>query len=103
MIQAIFKMKNNQIVEYEVLGHANYAPIGSDIVCAAVSSLVIAITNELAEVSLTGEVDTDGLFVRLVEVSERTDALTKTLYNGLTSIAEQYPKNLSLSVDTEMS
>lgn len=90
-------------MEYEVVGHANYNEYGKDIVCAAVSSLVITITNELADVSTTGEVDDNGVFVKLLEVNERTEALTQALQNGLASITEQYPNYIALSVGPEMS
>ncbi|MER2130809.1 MAG: ribosomal-processing cysteine protease Prp [Carnobacterium inhibens] len=44
MIQATFHMNEKEdILAFKVEGHAGYAPSGRDIVCAAVSSLVIEI------------------------------------------------------------
>ena len=79
-------------------GHAGYADSGSDIVCAAVSVLVIntinamdSLANEEMEV-VTGEEDgvIDVVFVN--PVNEKTKLLMDTMILGLKSIAQQYGK-----------
>ena len=79
-------------------GHVGYAESGSDIVCAAVSILVIntinameCLANEEMEV-ITGEEDgvIDVVFVN--PVNEKTKLLMDTMILGLKSIAQQYGK-----------
>ncbi|MBP5835743.1 ribosomal-processing cysteine protease Prp [Candidatus Phytoplasma meliae] len=48
MIHYSFRKKDNhQIIAVEILGHANYAPKGLDIVCASVSTAIIVTLNSL--------------------------------------------------------
>ena len=81
-------------------GHAGYAVHGEDIVCAAISILVINTINSLEEI--TGEkmrVETDEEtgtirchFVNL-PLKETSKALMDSLVLGLTQIEKQYGKN----------
>ena len=91
-------------------GHAGYAEEGYDIVCAAVSVLGINCINSLEKLcSIEAEVTeyADGLLAfrlpsRLSsessEASHDAQLLMRSLRLGLESIAEEYPKNLSLSI-----
>ena len=48
MIQVtIYKNADNLITGYKLSGHADYSEYGSDIVCAAVSALVINTINSI--------------------------------------------------------
>ena len=47
MIKAILYISGGEIRGFDVSGHAEYAPYGEDIVCAAVSILTIATVNSL--------------------------------------------------------
>lgn len=72
-------------------GHAGYAPIGQDIVCAAVSSL-------LCTLALCDEVDveqSDGTMRLYGEASLKVCYLFRVFASGLFQIAEQYPPNVS--------
>ena len=54
MIQVtVFKNQDSQYTGFTCLGHAGYADAGEDIVCAAVSALVINTINSIA--CFTGE------------------------------------------------
>lgn len=90
MIQATFKKKDNQIYSYQIDGHAGFANIGNDIVCAGVSSLFIAITNKLIELGHT-HYDAEGNYFVSPRIKE--NILLETLYDGINAIAEQYPDN----------
>ena len=77
-------------------GHAGYAPEGSDIVCAAVSVLIMntinameTIVRERMEVIVNHE---DGVIdVTFVDpISEKSALLMDTMILGLESIAQQY-------------
>lgn len=93
MITAKFKKRNNQIYWYQVIGHAEYANIGNDIVCAAVSSIYITVTNTLLAAGRTFERD-GGYFI--LDATEADNACLKVLHDGIKSIAEQYPDNVEI-------
>ncbi|MBO4412683.1 MAG: ribosomal-processing cysteine protease Prp [Clostridia bacterium] len=50
MIKIKFYKKNKEIIGFDCFGHAGYAEMGADIVCAAVSSLVQNAEIALSEV-----------------------------------------------------
>ncbi|MEY8514484.1 ribosomal-processing cysteine protease Prp [Lactococcus taiwanensis] len=91
MITAKFKKKNNQIYWYQLTGHAGFANIGNDIVCAGISALYITITNKLLALGRTFERD-GGYFV--LDPTEQEIVCLELLYEGIVSIAEQYPDNV---------
>lgn len=93
MITAKFKKKNNQVYWYQVTGHAGYADLGTDIVCAGVSALYITVTNTLLSFGRTFERD-KGYFV--LDATDADNACLKVLYDGICSIAEQYPDNIEI-------
>lgn len=80
------------------MGHSGYADSGSDIVCAAVSVLVINTINAIEEFAkesmeiVTGQEDgiIDVIFVN--PVNEKTKLLMDTMVLGLKSIEKQYGK-----------
>lgn len=93
MITAKFKKKNNQIYWYQVTGHAGFANIGNDIVCAGISVLYITITNKLLVLGRTFERD-GGYFV--LDPTEQEIVCLELLHEGVASIAEQYPDNVKV-------
>jgi uncharacterized protein YsxB (DUF464 family) len=95
MIKAVFYLRKQDVIGYEITGHAHFAIKGSDIVCAAVSVLSQAITAELNNAVLN---DCEGISVRLIEPNVRNRVLCETLIHGLKQIEEQYPKNLKVDV-----
>lgn len=102
MIKATFQLnKNNQITGYRISGHALFLPKGIDIVCAGVSALTIAITNELRkDISVNhgnGFIAVSNILPSTVNLT-----LTHTLLSGLQSIAEQYPDNLTVEQLTSL-
>ncbi len=93
MITAKFKKSNNQIYWYQVAGHAGFANIGNDIVCAGISALYITITNKLLALGRTFERD-GGYFV--LDPTEQEIVCLELLHEGVASIAEQYPDNVKV-------
>ena len=94
MIRAKFQLnKTNQIISYQISGHALFLPKGMDIVCAGVSVLTIAITNELNNDVIIDQ-DEGSITVGDILPSTANVALTNTLLSGLQGISEQYPDNL---------
>lgn len=97
MITATFKENNKLIHKFIIEGHANFAPTGQDIVCAAVSSLVLATCNALLYLEECEVADEDGLLVCTVkEPSEITNTLMQPLLIGLNGIAEKHPNHLKV-------
>ncbi|NLY47610.1 MAG: ribosomal-processing cysteine protease Prp [Clostridiales bacterium] len=92
----VFKNEDNLITGFKVLGHAGYAEKGEDVVCAAVSALVINTVNSLD--SLTSDRfdikqdENEGLieFHMAEPVSSDGNLLLNSLAIGLKQIAEEY-------------
>ena len=101
MITITVKKNNCSYVSFASKGHAGYAKAGYDIVCAAVSALVINTVNSLDaftddEIEL---VEDDGFvsFRFLKPISEKGTLLMDSLVLGLTEIEHNY-KNRYLTV-----
>ncbi|AVK60540.1 ribosomal-processing cysteine protease Prp [Lactobacillus sp. CBA3605] len=96
MIKAKFQYKQNQIVSYQITGHAMHALKGYDIVCAAVSVMSTVITNELTEATVS---DDGGLFVGLIVPSQKNAVLCNALLHGLQQVSDQHPENLQVIIN----
>lgn len=100
MIKVRIKKTDNLIDEITIKGHANFADIGYDIVCASVSSIVITSINaalKLDEYCLEYE-DADG-FIKIKMLKH--DNVTKTLVNNMIDLLKElkikYPKNINVN------
>lgn len=85
--------------EIKISGHANYAPKGQDIVCAAVSALVTTTVNSLDSFKKNQiKVKTDGQVTLLLnsQISKNDQSCLKLLMNGLKLISKQYPKYVKI-------
>lgn len=107
MIKAIiFRDNHEYLVGFEISGHAGYAVIGKDIVCAAVSFLATTVINSLEEqlsVQLSYSVDeTDGHLICYIPANidrgdqEKAQVILKTLEIGLKSMEQEYGKYVKL-------
>lgn len=77
-----------------ISGHANYAPKGQDIVCAAVSALSYTLEESLKR--LTDDkiecLRQPGLMsIKYEGLSERGQLLIRSFFIGVQMIAEEYP------------
>ena len=94
MIKVTVSKRNDSYISFTSKGHAGYAEEGQDIICAAVSVLVINTVNSLEQ--LTGdhiEVQEDDGFVSFTftePVSEGGRLLMDSLVLGLTEIQHSY-------------
>ncbi len=95
MIEVVFyKTKEKEYRGFNCLGHAGYAASGEDIVCAAVSALVINTVNSIRNFTdekirlVTNE--EEGLIQLMFEEAPGHDAslLMNSLYLGLSSIQD---------------
>lgn len=82
-------------------GHAGYAPIGQDIVCAAVSTLVqtfLASVEELTADEMLVEFSRQGQIqsIQFERLSERAQVLLDALFIGIQMIANTFPANVRI-------
>ena len=83
-----------------ILGHANYADYGKDIVCAAVSSVVTTTVESIASF--------DNEAIELIQNENKleiiqkkhdhiTNNLIETMLNLLSKLEKKYPKNIKIT------
>ena len=76
-----------------VSGHANTAPKGSDIVCAAVSALTLTLIQGLkaiAEIDLHENVENGNICIKWQVMNDTGKALVDTWFLGICGIAVEY-------------
>jgi len=96
----IARIKNEQgeNIGFRCQGHAGYARHGKDIVCAAVSALVINTINSIEEFTedkfSCAQEEKSGLveFIIVSEVSKESSLLMDSLFLGLENIEHDYGK-----------
>lgn len=84
---------------FTVKGHAGYAPIGQDIVCAGISTLVQTLIESIE--TLTADkikyVSQPGLVeIKHGDLSADTKLLIDSFFVGVGLIAETYPDNVRI-------
>ena len=82
-----------------VIGHANYAPIGEDIVCAGVSTLVqtlIQSIEDMTEDTIEYSMQSGMVEIKHGILSERAQVLFESFFVGMKLIANTYPKNVRI-------
>ena len=101
----IYKDEHGDAVGFEMKGHAGYAEMGSDIVCAAISILVCTAYNSietLVKDSFGYEEDEDNAYMSFI-LNENPSNEAKLLLNsmtlGLSQLAKQYKKYLKLTFE----
>ena len=102
-----FKNSEKEITGFYSAGHAGYAESGSDIVCSAISLLVINTINAIdtfTDAKYETQVNEDEALISFMLTSEMTEitsdirVLLNALELGLSQVAEDNPKYLSISV-----
>ena len=90
--------KYNKIEELTVRGHAGYAPIGEDIICSAVSSVVYTLKIALEKADknkkvllLKCELNEGEAIITFEPLSAETQAVFKAVLDGLKVLSESYP------------
>ena len=82
-----------------ITGHAGYAPIGQDIVCAGVSTLIqtlIASIENLTEDKIQYDIQSGYVEFRHRKLSECARALVDSFFIGIELIANEYPANVQI-------
>lgn len=107
MIEVFLKTKEKKIVGFQVSGHARYAKIGKDIVCAAISVLSYNAINTLEEIiKLKEEIKytIDDNFIDLEIYPEKlsedkmhdTQLTMRSFEMGVTSVLREYQEMIGL-------
>lgn len=98
MIKTVFhKDKEDRIISFKVEGHAGYAPSGRDVVCAAVSALVVGTINgleALTDATFDTTVSHGFTSVDIKEPTAYSNVLLNSMLLSLEGIQEEYPENL---------
>lgn len=107
MIEAKFYQKESVTYGFEISGHAGYKEAGRDIVCASVSSAVYLTVNGITDVICCRayvKVDDSGVirFILLDRGNKSALDMIRSLELHLSSLAEDYPKNLTVIFTTEV-
>jgi uncharacterized protein YsxB (DUF464 family) len=108
MIKADIFRKNNNIYRFTVKGHADFAEEGSDIVCSAVSILVVNTINAVetfTDEAVKAEADgKNGGFIdyRLTDIekggkSHDAQLLLETMVLGLKTIENEYYRYIKVN------
>ncbi len=103
MIKASFIKKNGKFVNFRVSGHSGYSEQGSDIVCAAVSSMVMLVINTATEdfgVKASVIIEEENAVIDFTpdNADERAHLIISGLLRELKALENDFPKNVSVIV-----
>lgn len=98
MIKVLIKKEENKFKSLEVKGHANSAPHGEDLVCAAVSAVVIGGLNSIKDYKNFNIELKEGyaLLEAKDEVSSHDEIVIETIINSLKTIEEGNSKFIKI-------
>lgn len=83
-----------------ITGHANFAPIGQDIVCAGVSTLVqtlIASIEQMTMDAITYDMQPGAVHIKYGNLSSIAQCLVSSFFIGCRMIADEYPAHVSVT------
>ena len=83
----------------EINGHANYAEIGKDIVCAGVTALTQALIRSLEELTrdeIKYVVSPGKADIHYRNLSEKGKLLVDSFFIGVCSIADEFPDHVRI-------
>ena len=83
-----------------ILGHANYDDYGKDIVCAAVSSIVMCSVEAISQFDINSvdiKQSQDKLDIIINKTDDTTQKLITNMLNCLKEIEKKYPKNIQIN------
>ena len=89
----VFKEKDS----IKIVGHSNYDTLGKDIVCSAVSSIMITTVNAISKfnskaISYERKKDTSKIII--ISKDDITINLIDNMMELLNDLSKQYPKNI---------
>lgn len=99
MIKVRVSNEDSNISSITITGHACYDEYGKDIVCSAVSSVVITSVNAILTFGkeyISYEEAKDKFFIKINSHNEIVDNLINNMLNMLKEIENDYPKNIKI-------
>ena len=103
MIKVSVLKENRKYKKITILGHAMYDDYGKDIVCSAVSSIVITTINGILAINseaITYQNTKEGLKIEIKSFDNITLKLIDNMLELLTKLSRDYPKNLEIKEGT---
>lgn len=99
-----FHSENDAPLGFSFKGHAGYAAHGSDIVCAAISSVAYMTANTVIEImGVNADVDVKENGEMTLKIPEESAEKTKDILLGLelhiNELKKQYPKNVTITTE----
>lgn len=82
-----------------IRGHAKYAPVGQDIVCAGVTALtqtLIKSISDLAADKIEYEISPAAVDINYGNLSEKAKTLVDSFFIGIALIADEFPENVRI-------
>ncbi len=99
MIKVVVVKKDNKYCTISINGHAMYDDFGKDIVCSAVSSIVITTINGILLLnsdSLKYETSQGKVIINYISDDDITQTLISNMNNMLKELEESYPNNIQI-------
>lgn len=88
---------DDDTIDIDVSGHADYDNIGKDIVCAGISAITYALINTLYDINADVLISGGDVHIRgYSDNYEYIDGVLRCALNGYTAIEEQYPDNIQV-------
>lgn len=95
MINVNLIKSGDELRGLEVVGHANAAKAGKDLVCAAVSAIVTGGLNAFSDDQISEVILNDG-YCKVILSSNKELIILKTIIVQLKTIEERYPKYIKI-------
>ena len=98
MIKVLIKFEEKAFESLEVSGHADTAPCGHDLVCAAVSGILTGCTNAIKDEKNFRLISRDGYYKleALGPLSSHDEGVIDSIIVGLQTIASEYGKFIQI-------
>lgn len=99
MIKVLISVKDNNIKQINIKGHADYDDYGKDIVCSSVSSITITTVNAILMFDknyISYNEKKDNFEIVVNENNDIVNKLLQNMKNLLTELSQDYPKNIKI-------
>lgn len=105
MIKVTFFKEDSLLVGFESNGHANSSEYGTDIVCAAVSVLLISVINTIKQhLDIKHDLKISDGYLKLEILKkdikdDRLESVLQVAYIGIKSIVQEHSKYVNISTE----
>ena len=94
-----FAYNGDKIIGFEISGHSNFAVLGKDIICAAISSAALCACNTITEIcKVNANVTQDDGYLKLElkkQGSDKSQEILQGLKLHLDELAKLYPQHIT--------